>query len=24
MIQATPPEQQWLGLERYLQKTARS
>jgi glyoxylase-like metal-dependent hydrolase (beta-lactamase superfamily II) len=24
LIQATPPEQQWLGLERYLQKTARS
>ena len=24
MIQATPPEQQWLGIERYLQKTARS
>lgn len=24
MIQATPPEQQWLGLERYLQKRARS
>ena len=24
MIQATPPEQQWLGLERYLQQRARS
>ncbi len=24
MIQATPPEQQWLGLDRYLQGTARS
>ena len=24
LIQATPPEQQWLGIERYLQKTARS
>ena len=24
MIQAAPPDQQWLGLERYLQKRARS
>jgi glyoxylase-like metal-dependent hydrolase (beta-lactamase superfamily II) len=24
MIQATPPEQQWLGLERYLQGSART
>jgi glyoxylase-like metal-dependent hydrolase (beta-lactamase superfamily II) len=24
LIQATPPDQQWLGIERYLQKTART